>query len=223
MKENHSFPAYLSLAFLKNRNTKGYSQSHGFTLIEALISVTTIGILAAIAAPGFIAWTRNQQINVALAQIEGTLKEAQSVAIRKNRSCIITIEDTKIRVQSTAYNFCLPSGSTPVAGQPTERAIGDNDTVLSKKANSSIKIAGTVNTDIEFASKGNAVITPDTSAIVLYRADEASGGTMKCLVVANGIGIIRTGKYVASAPPVVSNPPTGTEIQAIANNCISSS
>jgi prepilin-type N-terminal cleavage/methylation domain-containing protein len=71
---------------MKNMRMK-YTMIQGFTLIETLIAIMITGIIAAIAAPSFVAWINNENISKMSANIEGALKEAQSTAIRKNRTC----------------------------------------------------------------------------------------------------------------------------------------
>jgi len=62
------------------RTRKSYQQ--GFTILEVLVVVVIIGVLAAIAVPGWLTFSRNQRLNAAQIEVFNAIKEAQSQAKR---------------------------------------------------------------------------------------------------------------------------------------------
>jgi prepilin-type N-terminal cleavage/methylation domain-containing protein len=179
----------------------------GFTLIETLVSIAIMGIIAAIAAPSFLTWVNNKKIEDVTTNIEGTLKEAQSTAIRKNKTCNVWITTTTAStvendVARTPDPACLPSGTRQIQG-----------------ANTNIEIAGTgggSGTMVTFSAVGTSNVTLNTQAFIIYRTD-ATIGLKKCLVISAGIGIIKTGTYNGTLP--LPSAPTATDITNVINQC----
>jgi prepilin-type N-terminal cleavage/methylation domain-containing protein len=188
-------------------NIKTQHATHtGFTLIETLIAISIAGILAAIAAPSFMAWANNKKIDQVSTSIEGALKEAQSTAIRKNRTCNVWVTSTMASAvlddaSKTADPGCLPSGSRQIQGNNTDLAIAGT--------------GGSSGTLVSFSAVGTAIVTPTSAAFVIYRTDASNNGTRKCVVISSGIGIIKTGIYTGT----LSSPPTSAEISAMSGQC----
>lgn len=143
-----------------------HRSDQGFTLIESLIIVLVIGILAAIAAPSFLATLNRSRVNDALAAVEGALKEAQREAVKRSTNCEVTLGTNSVT------GPCLVTGTRTL-----------NNVNLRSSAST-----------VEFSFKGN---TTSGNTIVLSNPD--SSINQKCLAVAIGIGIMRTGKYQDNA------------------------
>lgn len=177
-------------------------QSGGFTLVEALMTAVVVGIFAAIATPSFSTWFGNKKVEDVTAQIEGAIREAQGEAIKKSQPCLLNIG---LQVTSTPPS-CLPTGPRDLTKLGI-RALGNNSSNIS---------LGTANlgspAQIQFSFKGTISIqNTGTGLVTIYPAAGASG-QVRCIAIASGIGLIRTGVYTGT------NPASPTDTAACATN-----
>lgn len=150
------------------------NNNQGFTLIETLTIVIIIGILSAIAAPGLLGMLNRNKVNTALDEVQGALQEAQREAMRKSQSCTVTLDSTNSKFTGS----CLATGDRTLPSGVSLATNLDPSTVT-------------------FSFRGN---TNNSGKIVVYSND--SNQQKKCLVISNGLGIIRTGNYSGSTPSV---------------------
>jgi Tfp pilus assembly protein FimT len=181
-------------------NHRLFQDFQGFTLIEALVIIVVVGIFAAITAPSFTAWLNNKKIDDVAAQIESAIREAQASAIKESKTCKLYI-DKQITSDPPS---CLPSGPRDL----TKLGVS----ILSN--NSSEISIGTANLDtpaqIQFSYKGTLSInSPGTAGLVtIYQGTGTGGQRVRCIAIASGIGIIRTGRYLGSSPSLPTDTST---------------
>lgn len=143
----------------------------GFTLIEITFILVIVGILSAIAAPSFLSMFNKNKVNYALDQVRGTLQEAQREAMRKSKSCTVTLDTTNSKVTAD----CIVTGDRTLAD-----GVGIQTNIPGQQ--------------ITFGLRGN---TSGAGKIALFMSD---GSTLqkRCIVTSVGIGIMRTGDYSGS-------------------------
>lgn len=151
------------------------NNQRGFTLIELPIIVAVIAILLAIAAPSFLAFLNRAKIVDAIGKVQGALKEAQTEAIRKSKSCSVALKTADGKLSSP----CLVTG----------------DRVLPEGVSMVTNVPGG-SPEIRFSFRGN---TTSSGKVVVYMEDGSD--SKKCLVISNGVGIMRTGDYSGSTSP----------------------
>jgi type II secretory pathway pseudopilin PulG len=166
---------------------------NGFTLIEALIIVTIIGVLAAITAPSFLSGLGTKKVDDVAAQIEGALKEAQAEAIKKSQTCTLTFDTTTARLTSLPAN-CLPTGSRDLK-QLGVSVLAKNESGISMGF---ANLGSPVN--LSFNYKGLTRIGgTGTGLVVIYQGTSASS-RRRCIAISGGLGIIRSGQYTGATP-----------------------
>lgn len=65
-------------------------KNSGFTLLELIVVIAIVGILTAIAVPGFFAYLPNYRLNSAARDLYSNLHLAKMAAIKANGTCTVT-------------------------------------------------------------------------------------------------------------------------------------
>ena len=159
-------------------NTKSRGD-RGFTLIETIIVLIILGIVAAISMPNFFALLNRYQVNNALEQLLGGIRETQQRAMSQRRLCRINI-DTGTNTLTANPNGCLLN----------TRNIDDNINIRTN-------IPGST-PNITFSSKG----TTTRMGTIVLSSDNTQ--LQKCFVISLGLGIMRTGDYTGERTGSVS-------------------
>ena len=179
--------------FPKTRSRKG---DNGYTLLELIVVVILLGVLASIAAPGWLGFINRQRVRTVNDRVFQSLRLAQSEAKR-------TKSDVKIE-----FNYIQ---NDPVADPPTIKfspALATGGEIQKLNAGGEIK-PGTIKlsaascstagacvraTSLTFDYQGN-LTTGTTPFIVAVAA--VNGGGKQCAIVETLIGGMRTaeGEY----------------------------
>lgn len=191
------------------------SKERGMTLLEIVITMSVLGILAALGMPNLFGMLDKNNLDQSLDKLVGAIQNAQRQAIRNDQSCGIYIGQ-----QSGTYKLAGLNGNEFNAARNGNRtdwkksqgcviqAEGVTVTVGTSTANVigfNLPSGVEVKTNhtrgfIEFTSKGFPNFTPVTGvtngAVIVLKAKEVK--EQRCVFVSPTTGIIRTGKYLGS-------------------------
>jgi prepilin-type N-terminal cleavage/methylation domain-containing protein len=203
------------LKWISNKNSKNnlnnildskQDDSQGFTLAEMLVTVIVAGVLAAVTIPSFVGLLNKNQVQESTDIIQTALKEVQKEAMAKSINCELRIDGAARTVQ--AFSFIINSTSNIV--YPSTVPANCLTSSYSLGSNVSIYTNSTPTTQIRvrYSYKGNVTAdTIGTEAVVVLSG--TSSNEKKCVIVPNGVGIVRTGTY------------TGSNSTALASSCSS--
>lgn len=100
--------------------------NQGFTMAELLVVVAIIGILGGVIVPaGFNAW-RTQQVNAAVADLEGWLAGVQRSTDQNNVSCRVTINTGTLQPQAALATATAITPGTTTAATGVTCGTGDS-------------------------------------------------------------------------------------------------
>lgn len=156
------------------------TKDQGFTMIEVIVVLIIIGILSAIMAPSFLSMFNKNKVNDTLEQVRGALREAQREAIRKSKSCAVTLDTTNKKISSP----CLVTG---------DRTLTNGVAILTHD------LDGTP-PSVTFSMRGSTT----NSGLIIVQMSDGSTDKKGCLVISEGPGIMRTGVYNGSTTSISS-------------------
>ncbi|GBF78948.1 pilus assembly FimT family protein [Aphanothece sacrum] len=146
------------------------------TLFEISIVTVIAGILAGIATPSMMGMLQGNRVKQAVDQVYSALQDAQGQAIRRGQKCTIKFDNsvTPPTIDSVPQDAgCLASTNKQL---PTGVVMKHNLTPST----------------VSFSYKGNTTLA-DSGTIVIQT--EKGKGEKQCLVISDGLGIMRRGVY----------------------------
>lgn len=107
------------------------------TLIELMITLTVLGVLAAVSVPSYRSFLINQQLSSASSDFLGTLLQARSEAIRLGQP--VAVFPTDGSNWSSGWYITVVNNSCTAVGAPygSNAALGDSVTINSSNTNKS--------------------------------------------------------------------------------------
>ena len=154
------------------------------TLFEVSVVTVIMGILAAIGTPSMMGMIQGDRVEQGLNQVKSALQEGQKQAMRRSMACTISFNKTADPPTITASNGeCLVFSETELPN------------------NVAMKTTSSLDSGVTFSFKGNSV----TSGTIVIEPKKLKATDEKlCLVIASGLGIMRSGIYTGDTTASIS-------------------
>jgi prepilin-type N-terminal cleavage/methylation domain-containing protein len=175
----------------------------GFSLIEVLVVVLMVGILSAIAAPGWLAFVNRQRVNKANDVVLAALQEAQREAKKKKLSYSFSFKNDS----GTAQILIHAGNKVPTSGwKPLGENIGvQSGQVLLYTNLASIPATSTApstankkaSTNITYTTPGSGTITFDYMGTLQDVDLGTAGGSLEQLGLKIGLATPNPGTQIA--------------------------
>jgi prepilin-type N-terminal cleavage/methylation domain-containing protein len=192
---------FIVVSAMKRLPTPAKTSVAGFTIIELLVVIIIAGILAAIAAPGWVGFLNRQRANSVRSDLIATLKNTQQDAIQRRQS-------RQIKVIEAAATPTVEVGPLSLTGFSQTLGSDTNNPGKVTLDAYAVQADGTkveTVTAIAFDYRGLPV---DRTSLPFVIAIKSGGATaQQCVIVANLLGSVKVATNAAECanPRVIPN------------------
>lgn len=147
---------------MKHQSLYELENSSGFTLLEVLVVVVIVGILGAIAAPGWLGFVQRQRMNTVRNDLLGALRNAQTEATNRQ-------ESRKVTFSSTDLSLTVSSTAATTGGAVTTLGSGEAGSEIQLVASSPVVFDydGRVNVNTPFVISVTHTDSPQKSCVIV--------------------------------------------------------
>jgi prepilin-type N-terminal cleavage/methylation domain-containing protein len=157
--------------------------SVGFTLLEILVVLVIVGILAAIAAPGWVGFLAEQQLNIAQDRVHQAMREAQSRAKTSQVSWQSSFRQTGGIVQWAVHPITTPSADAVWHNLDSSIQIDTPETTLYTE----MEVRR-----VQFDRRGVVTDYGNLGRITLI--SKSGSKAKRCVIVSTLLGVTRKGR-----------------------------
>ena len=176
----------------------------GFTLVETMIAIVIVGILAAIAAPSWIAFVNTRRLGVAQDLVYRAMREAQSNAKRDKTTWQASFQENNGIVQwaihPADYNSFIPNNinwnnlDQNIQVSKDKNNLNQCETTLNQP-NASCPATGPWRVQFDYKGRPPAGVS-ELGQITL---SSNNSGSQRCVYISTILGAMRTGQEHSTA------------------------
>lgn len=157
--------------------------NRGFTLIEMITTAIIVGVIASIAAPNLLGMLNQTRVKDGLGQVEGAIREAQKLALRRGQPCTIVF------TTNASGNSTVQTAPGSAGCLLSTRELPNSVFFSLLDSGSLVLIDSSNEIQLSFSSKGN----PNTERIMVISHPQTN--IQKCIQIQGLLGSMLTGNY----------------------------